>query len=129
MGVYRGELRYGEHIKGNYPATTAIENLYFRFKEHGVGYQFDHPHILRVDSEFIHSEIVKPALGLLNEKHLSGAHQRGPTGSNGEWGSLRQKTYNRRRARARAAPRGPGRDGDCPTAEDRAIHRLQDTER
>ena len=75
MGVYREHLLFRERRIGTNSASTAIENLNFRFKEHGVGYQFDHPHIFRVDSEFIHSEIVNPALGLLNEKHLSGAHE------------------------------------------------------
>ena len=75
MGVYRQDLLIRSQHAGTYSASNAIENLNFRFKEHGVGYQFDHPHIFRVDSEFIHSEIVKPALGLLNEKHLSGARE------------------------------------------------------
>ena len=75
MGVYKRELLSQERHAGTNSASTAIENLNFRFKKHGVGYQFEHPHIFRVDSEFIHSEIVKPALGLLNEKHLSGARE------------------------------------------------------
>ena len=75
MGEYKQELLIRARRAETYSASTAIENLNFRFKEHGVGYQFDHPHIFRVDSEFIHSEIVKPALGLLNEKHLSGARE------------------------------------------------------
>ena len=75
MGVHKQELLNRARHTGTYSASTAIENLNFRFKEHGVGYQFDHPHIFRVDSEFIHSEIVKPALELLNEKHLSGARE------------------------------------------------------
>ena len=75
MGVYSRELLIRERQLGTYSASTAIDNLNFRFKKHGVGYQFDHPNIFRVDSEFIHSEIVKPALGLLNEKHLSGARE------------------------------------------------------
>ena len=75
MGVYRRDLLNRGQRAGTYSASTAIENLNFRFRQHGVGYQFDHPNIFRVDSEFIHSEIVKPALGLLNERHLSGARE------------------------------------------------------
>ena len=75
MGEYKRELLIQAQHAETYSASTAIENLNFRFKEHGVGYQFDHPHIFQVDSKFIHSEIVKPALGLLNEKHLSGARE------------------------------------------------------
>ena len=75
MGEYKQELLIRARHAETYSASTAIDNLNFRFKEHGVGYQFDHPHIFQVDSEFIHSEIVKPALGLLNERYLSGARE------------------------------------------------------
>lgn len=54
-------------------ADAAIEELNNRFKEHRVGFQFIQGEIIRVDSEFIHSEVVKPALSLLNQKHYSGA--------------------------------------------------------
>ena len=49
------------------------EELNDRFKEHGVGYQFANGKIIRTDSELIHSEVVKPALMLLNQKHYAGA--------------------------------------------------------
>ena len=75
MGVHKQELLSRARYAGTNSANIAIENLNFRFKERGVGYQFDHPQIIQVNSEFIHSEIVKPALGLLNEKHLSGARE------------------------------------------------------
>jgi hypothetical protein len=56
-------------------ADEAIDELNSRFNEHGVGYQFTDGEIIRVDSELIHSEIIKPALRLLNQKHYSGAHE------------------------------------------------------
>lgn len=43
----------------------AISELNIRFKEAGVGYQFEQGELIRVDSQFIHSEVVKPALQLL----------------------------------------------------------------
>jgi len=46
----------------------AIEELNARFKEHGVGYQFESNEIFRVDSQFMHSEAVKPTLTLLGSK-------------------------------------------------------------
>ena len=55
----------------------AIDELNERFKEAGVGYQFEQEanEIIRVDSQFIHSEVVKPVLKLLNSKrHYSGAN-------------------------------------------------------
>lgn len=56
-------------------SDDAIEELNERFKEHGVGYQFTNGRIVRVDSEFIHAEIVKPALKLLGQSHYAGAQQ------------------------------------------------------
>ena len=54
---------------------NTIEELNYRFKEHGVGYQFCSPEIIRIDSEWIHTEVVKPALKLLEEKHFAGARE------------------------------------------------------
>ncbi|MCY3789904.1 MAG: hypothetical protein OXH63_14070 [Gemmatimonadetes bacterium] len=56
-------------------ADDAIEELNARFKEHGVGYQFTNGQIVRIDSEFLHAEIVKPALKLLDQPHYAGAQQ------------------------------------------------------
>ena len=56
-------------------ADSSIEELNDRFKEHGVGYQFANGRIIRTDSELIHSEVVKPALMLLNQKHYAGAQE------------------------------------------------------
>ena len=56
-------------------ADDAIEELNYRFKEHGIGYQFSNGRIIRMDSELIHTEIVKPALELLNQRNYAGAQQ------------------------------------------------------
>jgi len=56
-------------------ANDAINELNARFKEHGIGFQFIEGEIVRLDSELIHSEAVKPALRLLNEKSYKGAQQ------------------------------------------------------
>lgn len=56
-------------------ADNAISELNDRFKEHGIGFQFVESEIVRVDSELIHTEAVKPALRLLNEKSYHGAQQ------------------------------------------------------
>ncbi|HDX8431732.1 TPA: hypothetical protein RQN22_001808 [Aeromonas dhakensis] len=46
----------------------AIEEINIRFRENAVGYQLDSDslRIIRVDSQFVHSEVVKPTLNLLN---------------------------------------------------------------
>ncbi len=53
----------------------AIEELNLRFREHGVGYQFEGNRLIRIDSQFIHAEAVKPALGLLAEAGFEGARE------------------------------------------------------
>lgn len=60
---------------GNEKATAAIEELNDRLKEHGIGYQYSGGEVIRIDSELVHAEIVKPALRLLNQKHYAGAQQ------------------------------------------------------
>jgi Domain of unknown function (DUF7014)/AbiJ N-terminal domain 4 len=55
-------------------ADNAIKELNARFQEHGVGFQFIDSKIIRIDSELIHSEVVKPALILLHGKEYAGAH-------------------------------------------------------
>jgi hypothetical protein len=60
---------------GSQRADQAISELNYRFKEHGVGFQFVEGEIVRVDSELLHVEAVKPALRLLNENNYQGAQQ------------------------------------------------------
>lgn len=49
----------------------AILELNERFREHGVGYQFEESEIIRVDSTYMHTEVVKSTIKLLwNEKFL-----------------------------------------------------------
>lgn len=55
-------------------AQSALEEINVRFKEHGIGYQFVDGEIIRIDSELIHTEAVKPALRLLNTKDYAGPH-------------------------------------------------------
>lgn len=54
---------------------SAIQELNYRFRESGVGYQFESNEIIRIDSKIIHSEVVKPVLALLGSaKEYSGAN-------------------------------------------------------
>ena len=46
-------------------AEDAVIELNQRFKDEGVGYEFTSGEIIKIDSQFIHSEIVKPALSIL----------------------------------------------------------------
>lgn len=53
----------------------AIDELNFRFREAEVGYQYENRRIIRVDSQFIHVEVVKPALVLLSDPRFKGAQE------------------------------------------------------
>jgi hypothetical protein len=53
----------------------AVDDLNIRFRENGIGYQFESGQIIRVDSEFLHAEIVKPALSVLSDSRFSGANE------------------------------------------------------
>ena len=50
-----------------------IGELNARFGEHGVGFQLSAGRIVRMDSQYVHAEVVKPALRLLNGRRYSGA--------------------------------------------------------
>jgi hypothetical protein len=50
----------------------AIGELNARFLEHGLGYQYVNGMIVRLDSQFVHGEVVMPALSLLNEAGFAG---------------------------------------------------------
>ena len=53
----------------------AIEELNGRFREHGVGYQYEEGDLVRVDSDLLHAETVKPALTLLRTKRYAGPRE------------------------------------------------------
>ena len=56
-------------------SKQAIYELNQRFREHSIGYQFENGQIIRLDSEFIHVEAVKPALHLLSNPQYKGAQE------------------------------------------------------
>ncbi len=55
--------------------SDAIDNLNFRFKEHGFGYRYESKQIIQIDDEFVHEEVVKPALRILNQPQFAGARE------------------------------------------------------
>lgn len=67
----------------------AIDELNSRFKETGIGYQFESDELIRVDSQYVHSETVKPTL------HILGKNQ-GYIGANDEFLSAHQHYRNKR---------------------------------
>jgi hypothetical protein len=55
--------------------AEAIDELNGRFRLHNLGYRFESGSIIRIDSEIVHAEVVKPTLALLSEKWLAGANE------------------------------------------------------
>ena len=52
----------------------AVNELNAHFREYGIGYQYENGEIVRVDSQFIHAEVVKPALALLGTEEYAEAN-------------------------------------------------------
>lgn len=50
-----------------------IKDLNTRFKENSIGYQYEGGQIVRLDSTYMHSEVVKPTILLLNNEIFKGA--------------------------------------------------------
>lgn len=65
--------RYGHQLHER-RVLGAIAELNSRFREHGVGYQYESGEMIRVDSQVIHAEVVRPVLTLLTAKEYAGAN-------------------------------------------------------
>ncbi|MFT5708564.1 MAG: hypothetical protein ACI9ES_002867 [Oceanospirillaceae bacterium] len=63
--VKKNQYLHTQETGSKQEADDAIEELNQRFKESGVGYEFLSGEIVKIDSQFIHSEVVKPALLIL----------------------------------------------------------------
>jgi hypothetical protein len=57
------------------PGQTAIDEINYRLRQAGVGYQLEGGRLIRVDSEYVHAEVVRPALALLSDKKFEGPRQ------------------------------------------------------
>lgn len=53
----------------------AVAEMNGRFREHCVGYEFRDGKFFRIDSGFVHTSVVTPAITLLREDYLKGANQ------------------------------------------------------
>ena len=53
----------------------AINELNYRFREHAIGYQYSGGQIVEVNSQYLHSETVEPAITLLHDAGFEGALQ------------------------------------------------------
>lgn len=56
-------------------SEDAIEEINVRFRQAGVGYQFVEGIAIRLDSEYAHEEVVRPALSLLRDAQYAGPQE------------------------------------------------------
>ena len=73
--ILENEWQYKQNVEPQMTPDEAIAELNQRFKEHGVGYQFEGGEIIRIDSLVTHNEIVKPVLVLLRDERFKGANE------------------------------------------------------
>ena len=67
------DFNYQGKRDSNEITERAINDVNIRFKEHSIGYRFDSRRLIRIDSEFLHVKVVKPALKLLSNPEYAGA--------------------------------------------------------
>ncbi|SMQ26925.1 hypothetical protein SAMN04488483_3302 [Pseudomonas helmanticensis] len=64
---------YMHRSDANDHVDDCIKELNIRFREAGRGYELIDGKIIRVDSQLLHSDVVKPAIGFLNSAGFEGA--------------------------------------------------------
>ncbi|MGO1490092.1 MAG: STM4504/CBY_0614 family protein [Psychrobacter sp.] len=69
------KFSFGKRENAKEISHQAVLELNQRFHEHGIGYQYENGQIIRIDSELIHAEAVKPALQLLSHPSYKGAQE------------------------------------------------------
>ena len=73
--VYARDNSYRHYSQSSITADDAIKDLNLRFLEHGVGYKYESGMLIRIDSELVHAEVVRPTLNLLRAKEYKGANE------------------------------------------------------
>lgn len=69
------EPLYIQYSRPEILANEAIDELNKRFLENGVGYQYESSYIVRMDSQLIHAEVIKPSLSFLQKPGFEGANE------------------------------------------------------
>lgn len=73
IDIHSRKWEYRHRQDAGEEADAALTELNARFQQHGFGYRFDAGNIIRIDSEVVHAEVVKPALALLHDAKYKGA--------------------------------------------------------
>jgi hypothetical protein len=75
VALVAGSSDYQVRVRPLLNPDEAIEELNQRFREQGIGYQFESDKLIRIDSQLIHAEVVKPALNFLSDVRFKGANE------------------------------------------------------
>lgn len=70
--IIREDASYKTEVETKLQPDDAIEELNARFREHGIGYQYEQGELIRIDSHYVHAEAVVPALSLLQDAAFRG---------------------------------------------------------
>ena len=73
IDIHSRKWEYKHSQNGSEEADAGLAELNARFLHHGFGYRYESRNIIRVDSELIHAEVIKPALALLHNPKFKGA--------------------------------------------------------
>lgn len=69
------QLNYGYRGGSSVSVETAVAELNARFQEQAIGFRFESGQLIRIDSEVMHAEAVKPVLALLRDLKFSGVNE------------------------------------------------------
>jgi hypothetical protein len=63
-----------DHFRAPQDRAEAIEHVNARFRQHRVGFEFANDRIVNISNQFVHAEIMIPALVLLSDPEFQGAN-------------------------------------------------------
>jgi hypothetical protein len=67
--------KYKHHDRYNKMINDSIVELNERFIENAIGYSFESGKVIKIDSKFVHAEVIKPTLKILNNSIYKGANE------------------------------------------------------
>jgi len=75
MFTVQGDLNFSAYVQPSLKPSEAVQKLNQRFQQHAIGYKLEQGMIIRLDSEFLHTEAIEPALHLMYTRDYEGALQ------------------------------------------------------
>jgi hypothetical protein len=67
--------KYKHHDSYSKMINDSIVELNERFNENAIGYSFESGEVIKIDSKFVHAEVIKPTLKILNNSMYKGANE------------------------------------------------------